>query len=236
MTRNNTDLARVEKAIAELCAAGRGNVCFDADGVLWREDVGNAYLVSSIERHILRPKQEAEARKAWEAYCRGEMEDGVLAGLCATAMRGLREDFVAADARAFFLSQFTRHIIPQVGDWITRLQSAGGACWVISGSHRWIVTAGAEVLGIPPERVLAVTVISCNGVLTGKLAQPFPYGKGKAEAIRLRLPAAPEMVFGNTVQDISMLEMASRLAVAVEPDAELLQAAQQRNWPVLDLR
>ncbi len=38
------------------------------------------------------------------------------------------------------------------------------------------------------------------------------------------------MAFGNTAQDISMLETATRLAVAVEPDSELLQAAQQRNW------
>lgn len=231
MTRNNTEISRVEKAVAELCAAGRGpgrrNVCFDADGVLWREDVGNAYWVSSMERHILRPKQEAIARKAWEAYCRGELEDGEegkLAALAARVLQGLREDFVAADSRAFVHKEFPKHIIPEIRDWVRRLESAGVNCWVVSGSHLWIVRAGAELLGIPPERVLAVTVISCNGVLTGNLAQPFPY------------PAAPEMAFGNTAQDISMLETATRLAVAVEPDTGLLEAARQRGWPVLNLR
>lgn len=239
MTRNNTEISRVEKAVAELCAAGRGNVCFDADGVLWREDVGNAYWVSSMERHILRPKQEAIGRKAWEAFCRGELtdgEEGKVAALAARVLQGLREDFVAADSRAFVHKQFPKHIIPEIRDWVRRLESAGVNCWVVSGSHLWIVRAGAELLGIPPERVLAVTVISCNGVLTGNLAQPFPYGNGKAEAIRLRLPAAPEMAFGNTAQDISMLETATRLAVAVEPDAELLEAARVRGWPVLDWR
>ena len=45
-----------------------------------------------------------------------------------------------------------------------------------------------------------------------------------------------EVAFGNTMNDIPMLEMATRLAVAVEPDAELLALAGKRGWTVLDLR
>ncbi len=220
---------------AAVAALARGaNVCFDADGVLWREDVGNSYLLSQIERHVLLPEEENEARRAWDAYCRGELEDGRLAALCATLMRGLREEFVAADALEFFRRSFTQFIVPKVQEWITRLQARGVNCWVVSGSHRWIVTAGAEVMGIPEERVLAVATAVRDGVLTGDLLHPFPYGPGKAEAIRLRLGRAPEMAFGNTASDIPMLEMATCLAVAVEPDAELARVARERGWAIIN--
>lgn len=232
-------LTRVNDAVAELCAAGRGHVCFDADGVLWREDVANDYMVSCLDRHILRPMQEDIARKAWEALWRGELDiegETRLAAISVEVLQGLREDFVAADCAAFAQKRFAPLLIPETRDWVTRLQTAGVTCWVLSGSLIWGVRAGAALVGIPPERVLAVGTLACNGILTPKLAQPFTYGPGKAEAIRKILPEPPLMAFGNTINDVPMLETATRLAVAIEPDGGLARIAAERDWPVLELR
>ena len=51
-------MERIEQAVSELCQTGDGDVCFDADGVLWREDAGNEYLLRCITQHLLSPEQE----------------------------------------------------------------------------------------------------------------------------------------------------------------------------------
>jgi phosphoserine phosphatase len=126
-------------------------------------------------------------------------------------------------------------MIPQVRDWVRRLQAAGVHCWVVSGTNQWLIRAGAEMFEIPPERVLAIANVVRHGRLTAELRRPFTFRKGKAAAIRAALPRPPEMAFGNTANDIAMLECATRLAVAVEPDEELRKMAEQRGWPVLAL-
>ncbi len=222
-----------ESVIAELCAARRGNVCFDADGVLWREDAGNEYLLSCLERHILKPEQEKIARQGWDDAMSGAIPDSRMAEVCAEVLQGLEESFVETDARTFMQRRFRGLLIPDIVFWIARLQSAGVKCWAVSGTNQWCVTAGAAMTGIPKERVLAVANVVRRGVLTGELERPIPYGPGKAEAIRARLPSPPEMCFGNSGQDIPMLRLATRLAVAVEPDAALREAAQEAGWTLL---
>jgi len=232
-------LTRVSDTVEEVCRAGRGHVCLDADGVLWREDVANDYMKSCLERHILRPNQEIIAREAWERLWRGELDiagETRLAAISVEVLQGLREEFVAADCAAFVQQRFAGLLIPEVRDWVARLHAAGVTCWVISGSLIWGVRAGAALVGVPPERVLAVGTLACNGILTPKLAHPFTYGPGKAEAIRQILPEPPLMAFGNTINDVPMLERATRMAVAVEPDAALARVAAERDWPVLELR
>lgn len=215
------------------CGKAGGNVCFDADGVLWRQDAGDSYFRSCLERHILLPEQERVARRAFAAYTQGSLAEDRIAGVCAEVMQGLSDAFVTADARQFMQAHFRSHLIPEIAAWIARLQAAGVDCWVVSGSNRWFVAAGAEMVGIPATRVLAVSNAVIDGVLTSRIEQPVTFGEGKAEAIRKRLPALPDMAFGNTAQDIPMLNLATRLAVAVEPDRELLAIASSRGWAVL---
>jgi phosphoserine phosphatase len=231
-------LARVEAAIAGLCAAGRGNVCLDADGVLWREDAGDSYWTYALDGGFLLPEQEQAGRAALLAYRRGELldgEDGASCQAAAEILAGLSEAFVAANTRDFIHAHFRNRMIPQVRDWVRRLQAAGVHCWVVSGTNQWLIRAGAEMFDIPPERVLAIANVVRDGRLTAELRRPFTFRKGKAAAIRAALPRPPEMAFGNTANDIAMLECATRLAVAVEPDEELWKVAEQRGWPVLVL-
>lgn len=227
------DTSRIDEVVRSLCAARDGDVCFDADGVLWREDAGNEYLLHCIAEHILDPGQEQIARQSWDSYSRGELPDGRLSAIDVEVLQGLTEEFVASDTRTFIQSRFRAHLIPEIGAWIGALSAAGVRCWVVSGSNRWAVAAGAEMVGIPPERVLAVANVVRDGVLTGELEQPFVYGEGKAAAIRKRLRSMPVMCFGNTGQDIPMLRLATRLAVAVEPDGQLRETASFEGWAVI---
>ena len=231
MTEND-GRGRVEAAIDDLCARGSGLATFDADGVLWRGDVGNAFLLWQVENHRLSREAEREAREAWDLYLRDQYGELELAVLCAAVQRGLPEEQVAADAAAFIQREFAGQIVPEVREWVRRLRAAGVEVWVVSGSHRWLVQAGARLAGIPPDRLLAVENEVRDGVLTAEVKTPVTYAEGKADAIRQHLGRMPDLAAGNTYPDRFMLELA-RLPVAVEPDEALQELARQRGWPVV---
>jgi len=226
------DLARVEAAISELCARHSGLVTFDADGVLWRGDVGDSFLLWQIENHRLLPAVEREARQTFEAYRQGQFGDFKMAVFCATCLRGLSEEAVDADARAFFDREFRPRIIPETRAWARRLQSAGIDVWIVSGSHRWIVGAGARAVGIREECILPVAAEVRDGLVTSEVLLPVTYGEGKAQAIRHRLGRPPQLALGNTLADRFMLELA-QLPIAIEPDEGLSALAAERGWPIL---
>lgn len=230
--RPGSALGRVRAAVDELCARRSGLVTFDADGVLWRGDSGNSFLLWQLENHRLRPEGEREARRGWEAYTRGRLGELELAVLCATCLRGLQEAELQADAQAFFEREFRTAIIPEVREWACRLERAGLEVWIVSGSHRWLIEAGARAVGVRQDRILPVATVVRDGVLTPEVLLPVTYGEGKAEAIRHHLGRVPDLAAGNTLADFYMMELAS-LPVAVEPDAGLEELAQQRNWPVV---
>ena len=222
----------MEAAVAELCRRGEGVAAFDADGVLWRGDVGNSFLLWQIENHRLLPQGEREARRAWDLYSSGQLGDLELAVLCATCQRGLLEEQVQADARTFFEREFRSQIVPEVRAWVERLQQAGIEVWIVSGSHRWLVAAGAREVSVPDSRLLAVSTAVRDGTLTAQLLLPVPYGQGKARALQSRLRRPLDLALGNSLADSFMLELAA-LAVAFEPDAGLEELAARRGWPVV---
>jgi phosphoserine phosphatase len=76
-----------------------------------------------------------------------------------------------------------------------------------------------------------------GGVYTGRLAEPFCYGEGKADAIQklakdrgydLRLSYA----YSDSAGDLPFLEMVGH-PVAVNPDRALQALAYHRGWPVV---
>jgi len=58
-----------------------------------------------------------------------------------------------------------------------------------------------------------------------------PTDEGKVAALRRVVVTAPDAVFGNSVHDAAMLEIARR-AFPVNPTAALLERSAQEGWPV----
>ncbi|HZD33367.1 MAG TPA: haloacid dehalogenase-like hydrolase, partial [Candidatus Angelobacter sp.] len=93
-----------------------------------------------------------------------------------------------------------------------------------------VVEAGTKRFGISPKRVLAACVYQENGLATGRLIR-VPTDELKAVAIREVIARPVHGVFGNSIHDQAMLEMA-RHPFAVNPSADLHEVAQSKQWQV----
>ena len=85
---------------------------------------------------------------------------------------------------------------------------------------------------------IATVAETVDGVYTGRLAEPFCYGPGKAVAIE-KLAAAKGYdlrlcyAYSDSASDLPMLEIVGH-PVAVNPDSKLDAIARARNWPIVE--
>jgi len=113
---------------------------------------------------------------------------------------------------------------------------AGRETFIVSASPIEIVRAFAEAVGLTGGVGTVSEIV--NGSYTGRLSEPFCYGKGKATAIAklatergydLRLCYA----YSDSISDLPMLELVGH-PVAVNPDRALESIAFQRGWPIIE--
>ena len=91
-----------------------------------------------------------------------------------------------------------------------------------------MIAEGLRDFGVTEERILAAEVRVKDGIITGEIVD-VPTDEAKAVALkRVGLPA-PDAVFGNSIHDLAMLEMARR-PFPVNPSPALLEAAAKRGW------
>jgi phosphoserine phosphatase len=83
-------------------------------------------------------------------------------------------------------------------------------------------------LGIPEERVLAAEVRVNEGLISGEIVD-VPSGEGKSAALARVGILHPDAVFGNSIHDLAMLEIA-RHAFPVNPSPALIEAATAHGW------
>ncbi|HEY3289923.1 MAG TPA: HAD-IB family phosphatase [Anaerolineae bacterium] len=115
---------------------------------------------------------------------------------------------------------------------LQRLRDEGYRTILTSGTYTPIAQAFArragfsDAIGTPLEMAAGVSTGKCDGPLNNKDI--------KAERLRSYLGNEPlDVAYGDTAADIPMMRMA-RTAVAVYPDRDLRQAAQQNGWRVLE--
>jgi len=127
-----------------------------------------------------------------------------------------------------------KRIFPEMQLLVRSLVTDGCEIWAVSSTNTWVIEAGVRRFGIPKERVIAASVVCEEGLATEKLIR-VPTGPGKATAIREIIRRAPDAIFGNSVHDAAMLELA-RHPFAINPNPDLLELARDRNWTIYQPR
>ncbi|MBI5883365.1 MAG: HAD-IB family phosphatase [Elusimicrobia bacterium] len=214
-----------------------GPVVFDADGTLWADDVGGAFLRWLVAERKLVNADGKDLYADYEARMRRDKARGC--AFAATVMEGMKEDEVRRLAEEFFSRHFFGRIYKPMAELVERLRASGRQVWIVSASNRWIASAGAEYLGIEPERVLGIDLEVKDGVLTGKTRRPIPYASGKVAAIKKSIGRRPALAVGGSSGDAAMLRYSGGPAVLVihgdRTDPKLLKLGRKKGWLTQDL-
>ena len=203
---------------------------FDCDGTLWSGDSGADFFYWEIERGLLPPRITEWVLPRYEDYKAGKVDEEVMCGEMVTINAGLSEELLEAEAEEFFATAVAPRIFPEMIRLTHELAAAGTELWAVSSTNLWTVRAGVKRFGIPPDHVLAACVRIEAGRATDRLVR-VPSGPAKAAALAEVVRRPVDAVFGNSIHDLAMLEIA-RHPFVVNPNHDLEKIAQQRAWKI----
>jgi phosphoserine phosphatase len=201
---------------------------FDCDGTLWSGDSGYGFMAWTLEQGLVSRSTTDWIDTRYRAYLAGKVSESVICGEMVQIYAGLRDQELRT-AAAQYVNEFVRpRLFDEMVSLVAALRKAGVELWAVSSTNKWVVSAGVLEFGIPEERVLAAEVRVDKGLITADIVA-IPTGKGKATAlVQAGLPH-PDAVFGNSVHDLAMLEIA-RNPFPVNPSPALLHAAAKNGW------
>jgi len=231
------DTGLLERVCDALGPDGRKVVVFDADGTLWRGDIGDTHLRQLGSEGLASSFEgQPSAHRLYLEACQKDVEYGYRLGTQLLATLSEERAFASCE------STWTAHkgeLFSYARPLIEKLVELGAEVWIVSASHRWIIEVAVRDLGIPSERIIAGDLVCADGVLTDQIIEPFPNGQGKAEAIEARVGVAPRVAFGNSRHDFAMLECAQQAVLIWDEtsNSESLRAeARTRGWHVVEGR
>jgi HAD superfamily hydrolase (TIGR01490 family) len=113
-------------------------------------------------------------------------------------------------------------------------RQAGHQLILVTGAPDFLIAPLAEFLRVPS--VFAAKPEQRDGIYTGALIPPFPYGRGKRELIlahaqEMNLDLANSYAFGDSPGDRDVLEMVG-YPLVVNPIRGMARTAQQQGWPI----
>jgi phosphoserine phosphatase len=201
---------------------------FDCDGTLWNGDAGGGFLKWSLEQGLVSRSMTDWIDERYRAYLAGGIGEIQICGEVVQIYAGVRERELR-DAAAKYVDQFVKKaIFEEMRDLVALLKKAGTEIWAVSSTNKWIIVAGAGLFGIPEERVIAVDMRVVNGVVTSEILQ-VPSDEDKVTALNKAGLPHPDAIFGNSIHDLAMLEIA-RNPFPVNPSPALLKAIAGRGW------
>jgi phosphoserine phosphatase len=203
---------------------------FDCDGTLWSGDAGRDFFYWEMERGIVSPEVADAMRARYSLYEAGELGEAPMCGEMVTMHGGLRIDVLHEAAKEFFDEAVRPRIFPEMQELTLRLAEQGCELWAVSSTNNWVVEAGVARFGISRDHVLAACVHADDDCATDRLVR-VPTDELKAVAIREVIGRPVDGVFGNSMHDLAMLEIA-RHPFCINPNPDLEQAAREKDWPI----
>ena len=185
-------------------------------------------MVWSIEQGLVSRSTSDWIDNRHRAYRAGTVSEVEICGQMVQIYAGLREQELRA-AAALYVKEHVRGLVfAEMAFLVEQLRRRGVELWAVSSTNKWVVSEGVGPLGIDETRVLASEVRVDSGLITGELLD-VPTDEGKAAALARVGLGRPDAVFGNSIHDLAMLEIAAR-AFPVNPSPALLEAAGRRGW------
>jgi phosphoserine phosphatase len=201
---------------------------FDCDGTLWGGDAGYGFMAWSLEQGLVSRSTNDWIDSRYRAYRAGGVSEAAMCGEMAQMYAGLR-DTELRDAAARYVDEFVRvRVFAEMAALVQKMRQLGTDIWAVSSTNRWVIAEGLRDFGIAGEHILAAEVRVKDGIITDEIID-VPTDEAKAAALKRVGVPAPDAVFGNSIHDLAMLEMARR-PFPVNPSPALKEMAAKRGW------
>lgn len=201
---------------------------FDCDGTLWGGDAGYGFMTWSIEQGLVSRSTTDWMDTRYRAYLAGSVSEVQICGDMVQMYAGLHEEELCSAAARYFAEHVRPHIFSEIASLVAELHKRDVELWAVSSTNKWVVAEGVRLFGIPAERILAAEVKVLKGVITADLVD-VPTDGAKAESLRRVGLPHPDAVFGNSLHDLAMLEIAAH-PFPVNPSPGLLDQCARRGW------
>lgn len=215
----------------------RAAAFFDLDKTLMEGASGLHFARAAYRAGILSRRQ--LARDAWENVrfrlegSTDEKADAVRRRVleAMTGVRRVRMSRLGPEVLAGILPS----VYPEMLQVAWNHQDAGRPAFIVTAASQELAELLARVLVL--DGGVGTPYEVRDGHYTGRLAGPFTYREGKAEALRLLaeeegIDLAESYAYSDSESDLPMLRAVGH-PVAVNPDSELERVAREEGWEVL---
>jgi len=233
MTKASHSAARIlsrSEFLESVLALKPRTAVFDFDGTLWPGDAGAGFMHWTIATRLLPEAATRHILDRHALYHRGHVDEISICGEMTQIYSGLAEDALRSSAARYFADHVQPHFFPEMLALAQGLKQSGTDVWAVSSTNNWMIEEGVRQIGIPADRVLAAEVEVKDGTATTMLVD-VPSDEGKAAALNRVGLTQPDVVFGNSIHDLHMLEMA-RHPFPINPSEKLAEIAAERGWPI----
>jgi putative phosphoserine phosphatase / 1-acylglycerol-3-phosphate O-acyltransferase len=206
---------------------------FDFDGTLIAGYSAGAWYGDRLRRLQVGPTELARTLVAgFDMSLRGTDVTRFMQ-IAVSAWAGRSADEIEELGERLFVQHIAGMTYPQAAPLIRAHREAGHTIAIASSATPFQVAPLARELAI--EHLLCTEVEVVNGVVTGELAGPVLWGRGKADAVRgfaarLDVDLARSYAYGNGKEDLEYLETVGRPR-PLNPDGGLRELAKERDWP-----
>lgn len=201
---------------------------FDCDGTIWGGDSGYGFMMWTLEQGLVSRSTSDWMDTRYREYLAGGVSEVQICGEMVQMYAGLHEEEMRSAAKRYFAEYVRSHIFAEIASLIAALRRANVELWAVSSTNKWVISEGVSGFGIPEERVLAAEVKVVDGIITSTLVD-VPTGPAKAAALQRVGVPRPDAVFGNSLHDLAMLEIAAH-PFPINPSLGLLEQCAKRGW------
>jgi phosphoserine phosphatase len=201
---------------------------FDCDGTLWGGDAGLGFMNWTLEQGIVSRSTSDWIDTRHRAYRAGEVSEVQICGEMVQIYASLHEDELKRVAAQYVQEFVEPQVFREMRALVEELRGRGTEIWAVSSTNKWVICEGVRMFGIPEDRVLAAEVAVKDGVITSDIVD-VPTDEGKPDSLRRAGVSSPDVVFGNSIHDLAMLEIAAH-PFPINPSPALLEAAMRNGW------
>jgi phosphoserine phosphatase len=216
--------------IASVLALQPEIAVFDCDGTLWSGDAGRDFFYWEIEHGLVSRAVADGMLERYRLYELGEVGEEPMCAEMVTMHNGLVLEELHRAAEEFFAKVVSDRIFPDMLELTHRLADQGCELWAVSSTNNWVVEAGASRFRIPRDHVLAAAV-HVEDLCASDRIHRVPTDELKAVAIREVIGKPVDAVFGNSIHDHAMLEIA-QYPFCINPNPDLEHLAKQNDWTI----